>query len=336
MNKVLRTCRGAQESTFSKSPARPRGHGLAFIARFLHSATTRLQAILRAQRFWIIRALRIRRGRRNLLLGRWSPFRGHRFVFVTGFQHSGTTLMQAVLRAQGVFTLATAGPPGFPDRPSELPLKKIRRILRAAGATERTWAMTKLPTSNLRRLEDTIFEVRLFAPACTLVICVRDPAAVALSLARRHGEWDAQRALADAETQRRVLDDWLAYGRKHRGSVVLVPLEDFTRNPEQFVRRILRLRSTDPLRAPIKRSRQTRHADMGSLPDPVLHLERRHQQAHTPVYPVGRDDWMGEADPEMLPTLHEIRARFGTSPSFGKHPIQHAKRQGDSRAQSEA
>ena len=314
INRALCTRRGIQESA-SRPLARFRGHGLAFITGFPHTVTTLLQTVLRAQGLWIIRALRIRRGRRNLLLGRWSPFRGHRFVFVTGFQHSGTTLLQAVLRAQGVFTLSDAGPPGYPDRPTELPLSQIQRILRAAGVTERTWAMTKWPTSTMRRLEDAIFELRLYAPACTLVICLRDPAAVAHSLAGRYGAWNAERALAEAATQRRVMDGWLAYRHKHRGLVVPIALEDFTKDPESFVRRILRIRSTDPLRTPIKRSWHEKHVHTGSLPDPALHLERRHQQAHTPVYAVGRDDWMEEADPHMLPTLHEIRARFGTSPS---------------------
>ncbi|MDE0421596.1 MAG: hypothetical protein OXK76_12020 [Gammaproteobacteria bacterium] len=264
---------------------------------------------------WIIRALRTRRGRRNLLLGRWSPFRGHRFVFISGFHHSGTTLLQSVLRAQGVFTLAEEGPPGLPDRPMELRVNHIRRILHAAGATERTWAMTKWPTQSSAVLEETIYDLRLFAPACTLVICLRDPAAVALSLAGRYGEWNADRALADAQTQRQIIDGWLAYSHAHRGRVVPVPLEDFTTDPQRFVRRILRIRPTDPLPTSIKRYPQIRHSPKGNLPDPALHDERRHQQAHTPVYLVGRDDWMQEADPPMLPTLYEIRARFGTSPS---------------------
>lgn len=191
--------------------------------------------------------------------------------------------------------------------------------------------MTKSPTSSVRRLEDAIFELRLFAPTCTLVICLRDPAAVAMSLAGRYGAWNAERALAEAETQRRVMDGWLAYRHKHRGSVVPVPLEDFTKDPEPFVRRILRIRSTDPLRTPIERSRHTRHAHAEALPDPASHLERRHQQAHTPVYSVGRDDWIEEADPYMLPTLHEIRERFGTSPSFDDTQCSIATRRGDSR-----
>lgn len=263
---------------------------------------------------WIIRALRTRRGRRSLLLGRWSPFRRHRFIFISGFHHCGTTLVQSVLRTQGVFTLVHDGPPGFPDRPAELRLSNIHPILRAARATERTWAMTKKPTHTERAQEDATFDLWLFAPACTLIICYRDPAAVALSLARSYGRWDARRALAEAETQRRVMDGWLAYGRRHRGRVVPVPLEDFTADPERFVRQILKIRPTYPLAAPVLRSRPT--ADpRKTLPDPTLHVERRHQQAHTPVYPVGRDDWMEEADPNMLPTLHEIRARYGTSPS---------------------
>ena len=175
--------------------------------------------------------------------------------------------------------------------------------------------MTKLPTTSEQDVENMIFDLRLFAPACTLVICHRDPAAVALSLAGRYGTWDARRALAEAQDQRRVLDAWLAYSHKHRGSVIPVPMEAFTTNPERFVRRILRIRPTDPLRAPVLRAQRTAEFHQASLPDPALHDERRHQQAHTPVYPVGRDDWMDEADPHMLPTLREIRARFGTSPS---------------------
>lgn len=262
---------------------------------------------------WIIRALRTRRGRRSLLFGRWSPFRRHRFIFISGFHHCGTTLVQSVLRTQGVFTLVRDGPQGFPDRPTELRLSNIHPILRAARATERTWAMTKLPTHTERVQEDATFELWLYAPACTLVICHRDPAAVALSLAKRCGKWDAGRALAEAETQVRIVDGWRTYGQKHRGRVVPVPLEDFTADPEVFVRHILKIRPTHPLPAPIIRSASTEDPRK-TLPDSTLHVERRHQQAHTPVYPVGRDDWMEEADPHMLPTLHEIRERHGTSP----------------------
>lgn len=190
--------------------------------------------------------------------------------------------------------------------------------------------MTKFPTTSEQDLEDTIFDLRLFAPSCTLVICYRDPAAVALSLAGRYGAWNAQRALSEAQTQRRVVDGWLAYSRKHRGRVIQVPMEDFTTDPQRFVRRILGIRPTDPVRAPVIRAPQTGDSRKGSLPNPVLHDERRHQQAHTPVYPVGRDDWMEEADPRMLPTLHEIRERFGTSPSFESTQANPTKRGSDS------
>ena len=177
--------------------------------------------------------------------------------------------------------------------------------------------MTKWPTTSVSDLEEATFELRLFAPACTLVICFRDPASVALSLAGRYGEWSAERAFAEAETQRRVTQGWLSYAQGHRGRVAPIPLEDFAANPEPFVRQILRIRPTHPLPVPIVRSEQTGlPTPKHSLPDPVMHEERRHQQAHMAVYAVGRDDWMHEADPHMLPTLREIRATFGSSPSF--------------------
>ena len=153
----------------------------------------------------------------------------------------------------------TTGLKDFLIAPLNCASVNIHPILRAAGATERTWAMTKFPTTSEQDLEDTIFDLRVFAPSCTLVICYRDPAAVALSLAGRYGAWNAQRALSEAETQRRVVDGWLAYCRKHRGRVIQVPMEDFTTDPERFVRRILGIRPTGPLRAP----RDTRAATGG-------------------------------------------------------------------------
>ena len=249
------------------------------------------------------------------LLTRWAPGAARdRFVLVTGFHHTGTTLVQALLRRQGVFTFVDAGNGGYPDRPRELPLRHIHRIERAARRAGRAWAMTKQTTNSVDTVRRLALELRLLAPDCTLVVCRRDPAATALSLARRHG-WDARRALADAETHQRVLQAWRRHAARHRGPVHFLALEDFSQQPERYLRRILRVAPGAPLPAPVETATGSgtgdRSAGAAALPDPREHEARRHVQSHRPVYPVDPDAWMATEEGEVLTVLRGIRERFG-------------------------
>ena len=254
------------------------------------------------------------------LVTRWAPGSARdRFILVSGFHHTGTTLVQALLRRRGVFTLVDDASDGYPDRPSELPLRHIRSIERAARRAGRAWAMTKQTTNTVDTVRRLALELRLIAPACRIVVCQRDPAATALSLSKRHG-WDPARALADAAMQRHVMEAWRQYARRHRGPVHFVSLEDFTGRPEHYLRRILQTAVDEPLPVPIETTGSgpgERDPWVGddSLPDPRQHEARRHIQSHRPVYPVDRDAWMTTEEGEILAVLHDIRERFGTSGS---------------------
>lgn len=256
------------------------------------------------------------------LVTRWAPGASRdRFILVSGFHHTGTTLVQALLRRQGVFTFADDAGDGYPDRPSELPLRHIHRIERAARRAGRTWTMTKQTTNAVDTVRRLGIELRLIAPECTLVLCQRDPAATALSLSRRHG-WDPARALADAAMQQRVMAAWRSYTPRHRGPVHFLSLEDFTRQPEHYLRRILQTAQEEGLPVPIdtaaaRDGHGARRDGNEFLPDPRRHQARRHVQSHRPVYPVDRDAWMTSEEGEVLAVLRNIRDRFGTSPSGG-------------------
>ena len=251
------------------------------------------------------------------LATRWTPgaSREH-FILVSGFHHTGTTLVQALLRRQGVFTFVDEAGDGYPDRPRELPLRHIHRIERAARRAGRTWAMTKQTTNTVDTVRRLGLELRLIAPDCTLVLCERDPAATALSLSRRHG-WDPARALADAAMQQQVLAAWRQYVPRHRGPVHALSLESFSRQPEHFLRRILRIEN-EPLPVPVEMAAAadtSRGPDTpeDELPDPRQHQARRHVQSHQPVHPVDGDAWMTSEQGEVLAVLRDIRERFGTS-----------------------
>ncbi len=251
------------------------------------------------------------------LATRWTPGASRdRFILISGFHHTGTTLVQALLRRQGVFTFVDEAGDGYPDRPRELPLRHIHRIERAARRAGRTWAMTKQTTNTVDTVRRLGIELRLIAPDCTLVLCERDPAATALSLSKRHG-WNPARAVADAALQRQVLEAWRLYIQRHRGPVHSLSLESFSRRPEHYLRRILRL-GNQPLPVPVETT-TTQDAARGPdapedrLPDPLQHQARRHVQSHRPVHPVDRDAWMTNQEGEVLAVLRDIRERFGTS-----------------------
>lgn len=252
------------------------------------------------------------------LATRWTPGAARdRFILVSGFHHTGTTLVQALLRRHGVFTFVDDGGDGYPDRPSELPLRHIHRIERAARRAGRPWAMTKQTTNTVDTVRRLGIELPLLAPDCTLVLCERDPAATALSLSRRHG-WAPARARADAAMQQRVTAAWRDYAPRHRGAVHFVSLEDFTREPAPYLRRILRTAADLPLPVPMETaaagSGDPGEAADAPLPDPRQHEARRHVQSHRPVHPVDRDAWMATEAGEVLAVLRDIRDRFGTSP----------------------
>ena len=276
------------------------------MSRAIHS----LLARLRPRRRWGLRAI--------AFLTRWDPRASRdRLILVSGFHHTGTTLVQAQLARQGVFTPVEDATDGSPRRPQELPLRYLHRLERAARRAGQGRFMTKRTTNRPRAVRRLANELRLLAPECTVVICQRDPAATALSVSGRLG-WDPERALADADAQRSVADAWRDYAGRHRGPVHFLSLEDFTREPERHLRSILQLDSRRPLPAPLETAANA-EATPGSLedtlPNPLRNSARRRVQSQLPIYPVDRDAWMATEDPGVLAVLREIREHFGTSPS---------------------
>ena len=252
------------------------------------------------------------------LVTRWAPGSARdRFILVSGFHHSGTTLVQALLRRQGVFTFVDDAEDAYPDRPRELPLRHIHRIERAARRADRTWAMTKQTTNTVDTVRRLGIELRLLAPDCTLVLCERDPAATALSLSKRHG-WDPARARADAAAQQHVTAAWRKYAPRHRGPAF--PLAGglhaaagalSAAHPAARGRTIAGPGRDGGRREPGRSHERAGRRAAGSVTPPGA----RHFQSHRPVYPVERDAWMATEDGEVLALLQDIRARFGTSPS---------------------
>ena len=252
------------------------------------------------------------------LASRWtSRFPDERFIFISGFHHSGTTLVQEVLRGQGAFMFVDVRDDGEPGRPRETHLRDLYRLRREATQGDHAWAAMKFPSNTAEGVGRLARELPLLAPRCTLVLCYRDPAATVLSLAGRHG-WDPDRARRDAAAQQAVADAWQDYTDRHRGRVVRLALEDFTADPEAYVRAILGLPIDQPLPVAIKTSEHGRIGDnLPELPDSGSHDERRRIQTRLPIYPVGRDDWQETAtDAAVTSVLRAIREHYGTSPTF--------------------
>ena len=114
-------------------------------------------------------------------------------IFVTGFHHTGTTLMQSQLHRQGVFAFFREARDGSPELPREMSLSYLHRLEHAARRADRRWSMTKLPSNSAGFVRRMGVDLRLLAPDCTVVVCRRDPTATALSLSKRYG-WDPARA----------------------------------------------------------------------------------------------------------------------------------------------
>ena len=263
-----------------------------------------------------------KRFKQLLSLGnRWtSRFPDERFIFISGFHHSGTTLVQEVLRGQGAFMFVDVRDDGEPGRPRETHLRDLYRLRREALQRDHAWAAMKFPSNTPEGVGRLARELPLLAPRCTLVLCYRDPAATVLSLAGRHG-WDPDRARHDAAAQQAVADAWQDYAERHRGRVVRLALEDFTADPELYVRAILGLQMDQPL--PLSIRTQTWHDgdDLPEIPDSGNHYERRRIQTRLPIYPVGRNDWEETVtDAAVASVLRAIREHYGTSPHFEALP----------------
>ena len=259
-----------------------------------------------------------KRFKQLLSLGsRWtSRFPDERFIFISGFHHSGTTLVQEVLRGQGAFMFVETRDDGEPGRPRETHLRELYRLRRQASQGGHAWAAMKFPSNTAKGVGRLARELPLLAPRCTLVLCYRDPAATVLSLAGRHG-WDPDRAHRDAAAQQAVADAWQAYADRHRGRVVRLALEDFTADPEFYVRAILGLPIDQPLPVTIRTRIWQKGNEKPKLPDSGNHDDRRRIQTRLPIYPVGRGDWQEAAtDAAVADVLRAIREHYGTSPTF--------------------
>ena len=256
-----------------------------------------------------------KRFKQLLSLGsRWtSRFPDDRFIFISGFHHSGTTLVQEVLRGQGAFMFVDVREDREPGRPRETHLRDLYRLRREALQEGHTWAAMKFPSNTAEGVGRLARELPLLAPRCTLVLCYRDPAATVLSLAGRHG-WDPDRARRDAAAQQAVADAWQDYTDRHRGRVVRLALEDFTADPEPYVRAILGLPMNRPLSTTIRTGECQAGDELLNIPDSGNHDERRRIQTRLPIYPVGRDDWQETAtDAAVAGVLRAIREHYGTS-----------------------
>ena len=239
------------------------------------------------------------------------------FILTVGFHHSGTTLVQSVLRDQGVYVpVSSRRPAGYPPRPAEFGLRHIHKIIWQAEEAGLSRAMTKIPTVDMAVLKRTVFDIRWLAPSCLVVPYLRDPAAVALSLEGRLRGWQPGRARANAEMCHRVSTAWLVYASKRPDRCIPLSLEDFTAEPERHVRLILGLAPDERLPCSIARLPNPVHSKDDWLPDRRKHVERRHIQSNSPVYEVRRDDWMHNTEAGVLDVLLEIRRTYGTSPHF--------------------
>ena len=259
-----------------------------------------------------------KRFKQLLSLGsRWtSRFPDDRFIFISGFHHSGTTLVQEVLRGQGAFMFVEARDDGEPGRPRETHLRDLYRLRREALQGDHAWAAMKFPSNTTEGVGRLARELPLLAPRCTLVLCYRDPAATVLSLANRHG-WDPHRARRDAAAQQAVANVWQDYADRHRGSVVRLALEDFTADPEPYVRAILGLPMDEPLPISIRTQGWPEGDKVLEIPESGDHDERRRIQSRLPIYPVGRDDWQRSVtEGAVADVLHAIREQYGSSPTF--------------------
>ena len=136
-------------------------------------------------------------------------------------------------------------------QPRETQLLDLYRLRREALQGGHTRDAMKFPSNTAAGVGCLARELPLLAPRCTLVLCYRDPAATVLSLANRHG-WDPDRAHRDAAAQQEVADAWQHYADRHRGRAVRLALEDFTTDPESYVRAILGLPMDQPLRVAIR------------------------------------------------------------------------------------
>ncbi len=251
------------------------------------------------------------------LASRWtSQFPDERFIFISGFHHSGTTLVQEVLRGQGAFMFVDVRDDGEPGRPRETHLRDLYRLRREALQGGHAWAAMKFPSNTAEGVGRLAREMPLLAPRCTLVLCYRDPAATVLSLAGRHG-WDPDRAHRDAAAQQAVADAWQDYADRHRGRAVRLALEDFTGDPEPYVRAILGLPIDQPLPVTIRTAGWQKDNDKPQITDSGNHDDRRRIQTRLPIYPVGRDDWHKTVtDAAVADVLWAIREYYGTSPTF--------------------
>ena len=259
-----------------------------------------------------------KRFKQLLSLGsRWtSRFPDERVIFISGFHHSGTTLVQEVLRGQGAFMFVDVRDDGEPGRPRETHLRELYRLRRQASQGGHAWAAIKFPSNTAKGVGRLARELPLLAPRCTLVLCYRDPAATVLSLANRHG-WDPDRAHRDAAAQQAVADAWQNYADRLRGRIVRLALEDFTADPEPYVRAILGLPMDQPLPVAIKSKRWHKGDEIPNIPNSGNHDDRRRIQVRLPIYPVGRDDWQETAtDAAVADVLRAIREHYGTSPTF--------------------
>ena len=108
-----------------------------------------------------------KRFKQLLSLGsRWtSRFPDDRFIFISGFHHSGTTLVQEVLRGQGAFMFVDVREDGEPGRPRKTHLRDLYRLRREALQEGHTLAAMKFPSNTAEGVGRLARELPLLAPA---------------------------------------------------------------------------------------------------------------------------------------------------------------------------
>lgn len=229
-------------------------------------------------------------------------------VVVTGYHHSGTTILQTQLcrQPEKVCLYKDSG------RPREHKVTDdglCEYMVRASHADRAARGFVlKKPSNDAPSARAMAELLRKTAPGITIAVCVRDPASTAFSLTGRAGGLNEDAVRTNLRNQREVNAAWAAAAAQHPGRVVFVPLEAFSRDPNHYLRAILGLPDgVSPLRPAVLMDANRTVADL-HLPGSKAHDDRRARQSQLPVYPVAASDWRNAAKPADVAAIDRLVA----------------------------